>query len=144
MGANKTPLSLDEVLRRLLFTQRQRAQMKRNVPVAPVNLALDSRGLLYTVTQGGANDALKKFNMAGVNMFERTGGSAGDGAVRQRPGNVYTVSSDGVMQYTQDGELLFLFGGATTVQPQCLFVAASAVGVDARDRLYVLDAERKA
>lgn len=146
VGANKTPLSLDEVLRRLLFTQRQRAQMKRNVPVAPVNLSMDHRGLLHTVTQGGAPDALKKFNMAGVNMFGDTRvDPLVTGLCVSALGNVYTVSSDGVIcEYTQDGELLFLFGGRDDgYNRNGLFVAASAIGVDARDRLYVLDAERR-
>lgn len=146
VGANKTPLSLNEIIRRLLFSNQQQAQMKRNVPVAPVNLALDSRGLLYTVTQGGANDALKKFNMAGVNMFERTQVDTLVAGVCVSPeGNVYTVSSDGyIAEYTQDGELLYIFGGRDDGYNRIgLFVSAAGIAADKAGRLYVLDAERR-
>lgn len=146
VGANKTPLSLDEVIRRLLFTSEQQAQLKLNVPVAPINLAVDQRGLIYTVTQGGAADALKKFNMAGVNMFKRTSldSLVADVCVSSI-GNIYTVSSDGyIAEYTTDGEFLYLFGGRDDgYNRNGLFIAAAGIAVDGAGFLYVLDSERK-
>ncbi len=146
VGANKTPLSLDEIIRRLLFTSEQQAQLKLNVPVSPINLAVDERGLIYTVTQGGALDALKKFNMAGVNMFKRTSVDALVADVCVSPiGNIYIVSSDGyIAEYTTDGEFLYLFGGRDDgYNRNGLFVAAAGIAVDEAGNLYVLDSERK-
>ena len=146
VGANKTPLSLDEIIRRLLFTSEQQAQLKLNVPVSPINLAIDSRGLIYTVTQGGADDALKKFNMAGVNMFKRTSVDALVADVcLSAIGNIYTVSSDGyIAEYTTDGEFLYLFGGRDDgYNRNGLFIAAAGIAVDDAGTLYVLDSERK-
>lgn len=146
VGANKTPLSLDEIIRRLLFTSEQQAQLKLNVPVAPINLAIDARGLIYTVTQGGANDALKKFNMAGVNMFKETSVDALVADVcLSAIGNIYTVSTDGyIAEYTTDGEFLYLFGGRDDgYNRNGLFVAAAGIAVDDTGYLYVLDSERK-
>lgn len=146
VGANKTPLFITEIIRRFFSTDAQQAQMKLNVPVSPINLSIDSRGLIYTVTQGGAGDALKKFNMAGVNMLEEVSVDSLVAALCvSELGNIYTVSTDGyIAEYTGDGDFLYLFGGRDDgYNRNGLFVFATAIAVDSTGLLYVLDSDRK-
>ena len=146
VGANKTPLTLMEMLRRVLSTDAQQAQMKLNAPAAPMNMAIDERGLIYTVTQGSAMDGLKKFNMAGVNMFEEAWVDSMVAAMCISPlGNIYTVSADGyIAEYTSDGDFLYLFAGRDDgYNRNGLFVAAAGICMDAEGCLYVLDTSRK-
>lgn len=146
VGANKTPLTFREIIQRLTFTSDQRSQLKMNVPVSPGNLAIDDRGLIYTITQGGSSDGIKKFNMAGVNMLDwlYVDSLVADICI-DSIGNIITVSSDGyIAEYTNDGEFLFLFGGRDDgYNRDGLFVSASGIALDSTGRLYVLDSELK-
>ena len=64
-GTNYTSLSPFQILQRLILTDAQRAQMLSNIPSTPTNLHIDEDGLIYTVTQGDKDMALKKLNIAG-------------------------------------------------------------------------------
>jgi len=143
-GANYTPLLLNEIIRRLIFTQEQKEQLKLNVPPSPVNLTIDRRGLIYTVTQGAGSTGLKKFNMAGVNMLGDVllDENITDVAVGEID-NIFVVSTSGyIYEYSREGDLLFLFGGSDDGKNRGgLFVWAAAIDVDKSGRLYVLDKE---
>lgn len=69
-GTNYTSLSPFQILQRLILTDAQRAQMLSNIPSTPTNLHIDEEGLIYTVTQGDKDMALKKLNIAGKNMLD--------------------------------------------------------------------------
>ncbi|MDR2749899.1 MAG: hypothetical protein LBC41_04490 [Clostridiales bacterium] len=144
VGANSTSLTLREVLRRLTFTETQKAQLKLSVPSSPYNVCTDQRGLVYTVTQG-AQDALKKFNLASVNMLSPTSGIdlLTDVCVSSTEG-IFAVSQYGyITEYDRDGRLLFVFGGPDDGSNRSgLFVSAMGIALDDQENLYVLDSEQ--
>lgn len=143
-GANYTRLSLNEIIKRLIFTDAQKEQLKLNVPSSPKNLTIDDRGLIYTVTQGAGRTGLKKFNLAGINILDdtRVDNNVADVAIGQIE-NIFVVSSDGyIYEYSREGDLLFLFGGRDDGKNRSgLFVSAVAIDVDSSGNLYVLDSE---
>ena len=143
-GANYTPLPINQIIRRLLFTDEQRGQLRLNVPSSPRNLDIDDVGLIHTVTQGAGDEGLKKFNMAGVNMLDR--GSVDNNVADVATGqidNIFAVSTSGyIYEYNREGNLIFLFGGRDDGRNRGgLFVSAAAIDVDSRGNLYVLDTE---
>ena len=144
-GANATYLSLGNRIRRAVFTEEQLKSMQKSVPASACNIDMDDTGLIYTVTQGSNRDGLKKFNMAGNNMFGRvfTDTLAADVAIGNID-NIFTVSKQGYLyEYTRDGELLFCFGGTDDGNNRMgLFTTAEAIEVDSRSNLYVLDSGR--
>lgn len=144
-GANATNLSLANRIRRIFFTEEQLQSLQQSVPVAAINLDMDQTGLIYTVTQGTSADGLKKYNMAGSNMFGNlfVEDLVTDVAVGNIE-NIFTVSSTGyICEYTRDGDLLFYFGGQDDGNNRSgLYVNAVAIDVDAADQLYVLDGNR--
>lgn len=145
VGANNTPLGISAIIQRFFFSEEQKAQLKMNVPATANNLAIDSRGLIYTTTQGGAYDGLKKLNIAGKNMLDDLYVDAlvTDVCVGSI-GNIFTVSTTGfITEYTMDGDFLFLFGGKDDGNNRDgLFVAATGVTIDPKGHLYVLDGEK--
>ncbi|MCI9219138.1 MAG: hypothetical protein HFH94_05300 [Lachnospiraceae bacterium] len=144
-GANETYMSLANRIRRALFTEEQLKSMQKSVPPSACNIDMDSTGLIYTVTQGSEGDGLKKFNMAGNNMFADifVDTLVTDVAVGSID-NIFAVSKQGyIYEYTRDGELLFHFGGTDDGNNRMgLFTTAQAIEADSRNRLYVLDSGR--
>lgn len=143
-GANETNLSLGEKLKRLLYTEDQLAKLKRNVPATPTSLAMDARGLVYTVTTGIG--APKRLNMAGANILTTIdAGFANptDVAVGAQE-TIFVVNEKGyILEYARDGRILFYFGGEDTDRTRTgLFVAAVAIDLDSQGRLYVLDRDK--
>lgn len=146
IGANSTPLFLRELLQRFTFTDEQLNQLRLNVPVTPHNLTVDERGLVYTVTQGGGDDALKKFNLANKNMLGECWVENLVSAVCVGPvENIYTVTLDGfIFEYDREGNILFVFGGTDGgVYRDGLFTAAVGIAADSEGNLYVLDADQQ-
>ena len=145
-GANDTDVSFLNRIRRTFFTEEQMASMQKNVPAAAVNLDIDDTGLIYTVTQGeNVRQGLKKYNIAGSNMFDDvyTDAYVSDVAVGSIE-NIFTVSKNGfIYEYTRDGRLLFYFSGKDDGSKRIgLFVNAAAIDVDSQGNLYVLDQDR--
>ncbi len=113
-GTNYTSLSPFQILQRFILTDAQRAQMLSNIPSTPTNLHIDEDGLIYTVTQGDQDMALKKLNIAGRNMLDSDPYWA-DLPAAVTTGqyhNMLVADSDGyIYEYNEEGELLFMFGG---------------------------------
>ncbi len=145
-GANDTALSFGEMFKRILYTQEQLDQLRRNVPVTATSLDMDARGLIYTVTSGAGANALKKFNMAGLNILPATDiylDVAVDVAVGALE-NIFVLSENGyIIEYTREGSVLFFFGGQDSDRNRDgLFVVTSALDVDSMGNLYVLDKDK--
>lgn len=145
-GYNAVPLSLLEQLQDLIFTEQQKQQLFNKIPLTFTNLALDDKGLCYTVTRNATDGAVKKHDISGVNLFSSEIIAAEDmvDLTVGPDGQVFAVSESGmVYEYNNAGELLFIFGGqAASSERRGLFTLASSIAVDEHCNLYVLDKER--
>ncbi len=144
-GANDTDLSLGNKIKRAIFTEEQLSNMQKNVPASAINLDIDDTGLIYTVTQGLGNNGLKKYNLAGTNMFNN---AFADSLVNDvcvgSIDNIFTLSKRGyILEYSKDGELLFYFGGSDDGKNRMgLFTNAVAIDVDDDNNIFVLDGDK--
>ncbi len=147
-GTNATDPSLWRIIWRSILPDSARAKMLGNIPSTPDNMAIDKKGLIYTVTRGEGMDTLKRLNIAGSNMIELENGAYDDVPAAVTTGNhdnVYVVSQQGyIYEYTNEGELLFVFGGSDDgMQRIGLSTKAEAIQTDHNDRIYVLDSDKK-
>lgn len=145
-GTNYTSTSLLRIFQRMIFTDEQKAKMLANLPSTPTNMAIDDKGLIYTVTQGEQQDTLKKLNIAGNNMITPDAFDELPAAVTTgNYDNIYVASQEGyIYEYTSEGEILFIFGGRDDGRSRIgLAGKVEAIGVDQNDSLYILDSEKQ-
>ncbi|MBQ9120492.1 MAG: YIP1 family protein [Lachnospiraceae bacterium] len=145
-GTNFTNLSAMAILQRMILSDAQRAKLLSNIPSTPTNLAIDEKGLIYTVTQGDGDYSLKKLNIAGNNLivpdaYDEQCAAVTTGNFK----NIYVASSNGyVYEYNSEGELLFVFGGRDDGRQRVgLCSKVEAIAVDKQDRIYLLDSDKK-
>lgn len=144
-GTNMTSINFLDVFRRIILTDEQLAKLPKNLPPTPNNLAIDNKGLIYTITQGVSLSSLKKLNVAGVNLIEPDAYDDLPAAVSVgNYENIFVVSEQGyIYEYNKDGSLLFVFGGKDSGRLRIgLFDKAVAIDVDRSNNLYVLDQEK--
>lgn len=147
-GANKTKgLNLIEWFQKTFYTEEQKSRMTFRTPPNIVSLDVAGSDMVFTVTQNDPHNAVKKLNMAGVNIFQADefAGSAdfADVAVMES-GGFYAAASNGrIFEYDGDGTPLLSFGGgAKTSDRNGLTAVVSAIEVDDDGNIYVLDKER--
>ncbi len=143
-GTNYTSVNLQTILYRIILTDAQRAKMVSSIPATPDNLAIDEKELIYTVTRGDEYDTLKKLNMAGNNLIEADAYDDVPAAVAAgNHDNIYVASQQGyIYEYNSEGELLYVFGGPDDgTQRVGLSTLVSAMQVDGRNRIYILDSD---
>ena len=148
-GTNYASTSLMTIIYRAILTDAQRAKMVSNIPSTPTNLAINEKGLIYTVTRGDGDDTLKLLNIAGTNLISNTDGTNADTPVAVVAGNhdnVYVADQQGyIFEYNNEGEMLFVFGGPDDgTQRVGLSSMVSGIAVDTEDRIYVLDSDKGA
>ncbi len=148
-GTNYASTSLMTIIYRAILTDAQRAKMVSNIPSTPTNLAINAKGLIYTVTRGDGDDTLKLLNIAGTNLISNTDGTYADTPVAVVAGNhdnVYVADQQGyIFEYNNEGEMLFVFGGPDDgTQRVGLSSMVSGIAVDTEDRIYVLDSDKGA
>lgn len=144
-GYNEVPMTAAEVLQNLIFTEEQKAQLFNKIPLAFYNLALDDKGLCYTITQNTDASPLKKHNIAGVDILNSALQAEDLADVCLGPdGQIFAVSESGaIYELDAGGELLFVWGGqAANSERRGLFTLASGIAADDACSLYVLDRER--
>ncbi|MCR5743138.1 MAG: hypothetical protein K6F92_05320 [Lachnospiraceae bacterium] len=144
-GTNATNASLWNIIWRSILTDAQRAKMIGNIPATPDNMAIDDKGIIYTVTRGENSDTLKRLNIAGVNMIETDAADSVPAAVAVgNHDNAFVVSQMGyIYEYNNDGELLFVFGGSDDGQQRIgLSTKVEAIQVGKDDKIYVLDSDK--
>lgn len=146
-GTNYASTSLTTIIYRAILTDAQRAKMVSNIPSTPTNLAIDSKGLIYTVTRGNENDTLKRLNIAGTNLISHPDGTYADTPAAVAAGNhdnVYVADQQGyIFEYNNEGEMLFVFGGPNDgTQRVGLSTMVSGIALDNQDRIYVLDSDK--
>lgn len=146
-GAATTTQSAFEKLKNTILSEIQLEKMIQTVPIAPSNVGIDHRGLIYTVTnQNTGNHSIQKLNIAGRNLFEADF-SVG-GGVSLAVGNyenLYILSNSGaIVEYSGAGDFLFGFAAnQKDAQRLGIFRKPVSIAVDKQDVLYVADAENK-
>lgn len=145
-GANTAELSLVALLRRLLLSREQLAQFVRREAPSPSNVAIDSQGLVYTVTAGARPErSIRKFNFAGRNLLPDIYGANNLRALDVSDGLIAAVSADGhIFEYHTGGTLLFYFGAADRGDGRLGLLDDPVAIVRREDRLYVLERDRGA
>lgn len=141
-GANVITPTLRTVLQYRFFTEEQIASLFNLTPPEVSNMAIDSRGLIHTVSLGDGNQGVKRLNISGDNLLPDMFVADNLVDVYIGPlGNIYTVSRDGMIyEYDMEGNLLFTFGGLDiTNQVQGLMNQPSSIAVDDASNIYVLD-----
>lgn len=145
-GVNSTEVSISSFIKNLLTSEQQKAGMFLKTPPAPDNIALDERGLIYSITEGTRIEVIKKLNVAGKNMLGpdiMASNNLQDINI-DKDGNIFVVTNDGLIaEYDSFGNLLFLFGGRDDGSNRLgLFKQPTGVAIDENGRLYVSDKER--
>ncbi|MBO5200474.1 MAG: hypothetical protein J6B93_04255 [Clostridia bacterium] len=145
-GYNNNPITLWDYVVDFFFTEEMKAQLTNRIPYSFKSVAMDNKGMMYTVTQSAEGNALKKHDVAGHNLLPNTMADEPDFIdVCVGPENrIYAATSTGLLfEYDVNGELLFTFGGrAIAAERNGVFTTVSAITCDDEGRLYVLDGER--
>ncbi|MGN0350775.1 MAG: YIP1 family protein [Roseburia sp.] len=144
-GTNYASTSIKTIIYRAILTDAQRAKMVSNIPSTPSNLAIDEKGLIYTVTRGDEEKTLKRLNIAGVNLIDDCDYADIPAAVcAGNHDNVFVVDQQGyIYEYNNEGELLYVFGGLDDgTQRVGLSTLAAAISIDTEDRIYILDSDK--
>lgn len=146
-GANLAQMSLKMIIQRLFLTKEQLAQFIKNEAPSPVNIAIDERGLVYTVTGGSdTSRTIRKFNIAGNNVLGATYGtnSSRDIHVAQ-DGIMVTVNSEGlIIEYDINGSILFFFDAKDLGDQRLGSLKNPSAVLRYQDRLIVLDSAKNA
>lgn len=162
-GANRVNATAEVIAQqfwKLIYTREQIIAMRRNVSIEISNVDIDEEGFIYTVTESRTSDTdiLKKLNPAGTNIFtnlgydEYTYGDYASGRYYKgksytnaicdvdidQDGNIYLLdfATGRVFQYTNECDLLFIFGGLGTQKGT--FDSVTAIE-SYNGRVYVLD-----
>lgn len=148
-GTNFAEANLQTIIYRAIMSDAQRAKMVSNIPSTPDNLAIDEKGLIYTVTRGDGASSLKKLNIAGANLID---GSNNMGYYDDSPAavavgnhdNIYVASSKGyIYEYNNQGEPLYIFGGEDDgTQRVGLSTQVTSIQVGQNDEVYILDSDK--
>ena len=145
-GTNTTEVSALQMFLSVVQSASQKASSLGNVPVGVGNIALDSKGLIYTLSSASeVANSVKKLNIAGKNLFEAAFYPANPVTIAVgQYDNIYVGTSFGyIFEYTSEGSCLFIFGGKDYANEYRvgLFNSLSSLDVDNNDKLYVLDGQ---
>lgn len=145
-GGNRVGFNLGHYLQRMFYTKAQLSQLQTILPTSPTNVAVDSEGLIYTVTSGLPSEVIKRLNISGNNLLPGDMFTPQDIAdiTIDKMGNIYAVDFyDGaIFEYDPDGRLLSVFGGPDNGSERLgLFESPSGIAVSSDGRLFVLDKE---
>lgn len=148
-GANRVWMGFLDRLIDLFYTREQKSRLLNRIPKPYTNIAIDDKGLIYTLTQNEWGNAIKKHNTIGNNILSKSRG----GRMTDEPNFAdITITGDGwilaltetglIYEYDPEGNLVFSFGGrAISTERYGLFSIASGIACDEEDRIYVLDKE---
>ncbi|GGD51303.1 YIP1 family protein [Paenibacillus nasutitermitis] len=153
-GGNKTKAGAMDWLKRKMFTKEQMAKEELKRPPEIGSVTIDGDGFIYTSTPGTMQDQIKKLNAGGVNRFsglktltKTESDQIADVAVDAR-GFFYVLDRkqerfDGMITlYGPGGTALFKFGKSRKdPQQRGVFSYPAAIGIDSRNRLWVLDTD---
>lgn len=164
-GANRVEATAEVIAQqfwKLIYSREQIIAMRRSVAMEISNIDIDKEGFIYTVTENKTadTDVLKKLNPAGTNIFTNLGYDEytyGDYATRyykgknyasaitdvdiDEAGNIYLLdfATGRVFQYTNECDLLFIFGAKGTQKGT--FTSVSAIETF-EGKVYVVDSRK--
>lgn len=142
-GANASRISFLTHIRRFLFGENSDV-VGDIVPISVKNLAIDQKGMVYTVTEAGDESALRRLNVAGKSTITPDYWVELNSAVAvNSSGSIFTANANGtIMEYTSEGALLFVFGANDELTEQRIGMFKSVTGLVVTDdyTIYVLDA----
>ncbi|WP_308636201.1 YIP1 family protein [Paenibacillus silvisoli] len=144
-GTNESRPSTKLMLQRFFFTEKQMEKLFKNVPNTPTNVAIDQKGLVYTVTQGDKDQPIKRLNISGLNLLA---GTFWDPAYTDisvsGSGNIYAVSQKGYFyEFDSEGHLLFVSGSPDDGKARSgLLLNASGIDTDSKGYIYITDVGR--
>lgn len=141
--SNVVQLSPLERMQSLLFTREQMERLLNRNPATFANIAIDQRGIVYTVTLGTEINPIKKHRTDGTNMFTSALKGAADISdiwVDERL-NIYAASRSGYINvYTQEGDMIFQFGNSSAnLDIAGLYTSLTAITVDSQGNIWTLD-----
>ena len=138
VGANRTPPNLQNILINLLFSEEQ--TIFRRSPRSPTNIAMDGRGMLYTVTTGVAGWASVKRLNTGGSVIAEAGGSNIVAVFIDDDQIMYGVHSDGwIVVIDSNFQVVYYFGGGDGSHRLGVLRNPSAITVTRDKRIFVLD-----
>lgn len=142
-GANASRISLLTHIRRFIFGENSSA-VGEIVPISVKNLTIDQKGMVYTVTEAADESALRRLNVAGKSTMTPEWWIDLNSAVAVNSSNsIFTANANGyIMEYTSEGDLLFMFGANDALSEQRIGMFKSVTGLVVTDdyTIYVLDA----
>lgn len=142
-GANTSRISVLTHIRRFLFG-KDSAVVGNIVPISVRNLTIDEKGMVYTVTEAGDDSALRRLNVAGKNtMTPDWQVDLNTSVAVNSYGSIFTANANGtIMEYTSEGDMLFLFGANDVLSEQRtgMFKSVEGLVVDDDYTIFVLDA----
>ena len=156
-AANATKMTFSDRIKELIFNEEQMSQLLNRIPYAIYNIDISDRDLIYSVTQQEATsiysiatmteNSLKYHNMKGIDILSTEliqGEHNFTDVAAYRDGLSFAVTNTGIIyEYDNSGNVIFSFGGLATTERSGHFVNATAVDVDDKGNLYVLDKEGK-
>ena len=142
-GANASRISFLTHVRRFIFGENSSA-VGDIVPISVKNLTIDQKGMVYTVTEAADESALRRLNVAGKSTMTPEWWTDLNSAVAVNSSNsIFTANANGtIMEYTSEGDLLFVFGANDALSEQRIGMFKSVTGLVVTDdyTIYVLDA----
>lgn len=143
IGANETPSDVLSWIKNLFGVSNNSDTYARGRSVT--NIAIDSKGLVYTVTNQASSNVIKKLNTTGnailspsVNMINTVHINV------DNSDNIFSLQSDGyVTIFDSYGNLLFKFGGESTEEVLGILKSPVAIATTTNHEIYVLDKEAK-
>ena len=151
-SSNKVNKSLKEKMQELIYDDEILDLLGSTQPPTFNNVYADSKGLIYSTTSYTKEDTIsypriKKHATNGKNLIDAFN------LYDDSPTDIF-VGSNGVMYvswnngyittYTEEGELLFCFGGHSNNDIAGLFSQLTAIAVDTNNNIWCLDSKKAA
>lgn len=146
--SNKVQLSLTQQFLQLIFTEEQFNSIANRDPTMFSSVFIDDQSTIYTSTMNTRNDAIKKHNTAGGNIFQGRILSTEDmrDVTVDEQGIIYGASDLGyIFIYTPDGDFIFHFGAnsydgaASNANISGIFRSLAAIAIDSRGYIWAAD-----
>lgn len=138
-GGNRLPNTFENIVKSVLFDETQRRKWFKMIPKPVYNMSVDNNGLITTITKD--EPGFLKLNIANLIFAKSDWGRDNFEDIAIGPyNNIFAISKDGyIYEYTEEGQLLFIFSGPDEFNQVGRFSSASGIAVDSKNNLYALD-----